>query len=52
MGEFATAVQTYFCDSIADAYPSMTWDTEYVIGGTPVDIVGRNSGQLFLVELE
>jgi len=52
MGEFATAVQDHICSSLNEKYTRQTWETEYNIAGTPVDIVGSNSNQLYLVELE
>ena len=52
MGEFATAVQEHICSSLNEKYTRQIWETEYNIAGTPVDIVGSNSNQLYLVELE
>ncbi|MFO7832523.1 MAG: hypothetical protein R6V31_00320 [Halohasta sp.] len=52
MGEFATTVQTYLCDSLAAAYPRVDWETEYRIDGTPVDVAGVGDTHLYLIELE
>jgi len=52
MGEFATAVQEHLCSSLNKEYTNQTWETEYKIAGTPVDIAGSNNNQLYLIELE
>jgi hypothetical protein len=52
VGELATAVQTHIRDALAERRPSVTWETEYRVAGTPVDIAGRRDGQRYLVELE
>ena len=52
MGEFAQTVQNYLCESLAEHYPTATWESEFSISGTPVDIGGRNVDHLYLVELE
>lgn len=52
MGEFATTVQEYLCASLAENYPSKSWTSEFSVGGTPVDIGGKMSNQLYLIELE
>lgn len=52
MGELATAVQTHICEALAERRPSVTWETEHRVAGTPVDIAGRRGGQQYLVELE
>lgn len=52
MGQFAQTVQNYLCESLAEHYPSGTWESEFNISGTPVDVGGRNVDRLYLVELE
>ncbi len=52
MGEFATAVQNYLCNSLAEEYPTIDWITEYPVAGTPVDTSGCDNNQLYLIELE
>lgn len=52
MGEFAQTVQNHLCESLAEHYPTGTWESEFSISGTPVDIGGENVDQLYLVELE
>jgi hypothetical protein len=52
VGELATAVQTYLRDALAERRPSVTWETEYRVAGTPVDGAGRRDGRQYLVELE
>ena len=52
MGELATAVQTYFRERLAESCPSVTWETEYQVAGTPVDVAGFAGQRRYLVELE
>lgn len=52
MGEFATTVQDYLCDSLTAAYPAVDWETEYRIAGTPVDVAGVGDSHRYLIELE
>jgi len=52
VGEFATTVQSYLRDALAERRLSATWHTEYRIAGTPVDIAGIGEERLHLVELE
>lgn len=51
MGETATRVQEYVRDALAERLDGR-WETEYDVGGTPVDVAGRSGGHLLLVELE
>lgn len=52
MGEFASEVQAYLCDRLAELYPEQNWDTEHYVAGTPVDIAGIDEASQILVELE
>lgn len=52
MGKFANAVQNHLCESLAEYYPTGSWESEFSISGTPVDICGRKVNHLYLVELE
>lgn len=52
MGEFAEAVQSHLCTALAENFSSVNWQTEYEIGGTPVDIGGSTEKGLCLLELE
>lgn len=52
MGKFATAVQHYICEALSEIYQTGTWETEYDINGTPVDIGGNKDNHLYLFELE
>lgn len=40
MGEFAEDVQERLQQSLETHSPNLDWETEYMIGGTPVDIAG------------
>ena len=52
MGKFAKTVQNHLCDSLAEYYPTGSWNPEFSINGTPVDIGGREANRLYLIELE
>jgi len=52
VGEFATRVQRDLCERLAAASPAYDWETEVHVGNTPVDVVGRDSRTVVLVELE
>lgn len=52
MGEFAEVVQEYLHESLSQKHPSIDWDTEYDISGTPVDLPGKALGHIYLIELE
>jgi hypothetical protein len=52
MGEFATTVQTHLMEVLSGECPSLDWETEYRIEGTPVDVAGAGENTLYLVELE
>ncbi|WP_254863112.1 hypothetical protein [Halovivax gelatinilyticus] len=52
MGEFASKVQTYIYNRLSESNTSLSWQTEYDLAGTPVDIGGENDKLLVLLELE
>ena len=52
MGEFAEAVQDYMYNSLSGELPSLDWQTEYDVAGTPVDVIGKAEKKLHLIELE
>ncbi|QCJ47255.1 hypothetical protein [Haloprofundus sp. MHR1] len=52
MGKFAKSVQNYICESLTEHYPTGSWEPEFSISGTPVDIGGKKVDHLYLVELE
>lgn len=52
MGKFAKAVQNHLCESLIKYYPTGSWEPEFNIGGTPVDIGGMKDNHLYLIELE
>lgn len=52
MGRFARTVQESICDALKAAHPERTWQTEYRLAGTPVDVAGVGENSLVLVELE
>lgn len=45
MGAFATTVQEYLRDRLEATAPALTWETEYRIAGTPVDVAGTGDPQ-------
>ncbi|WP_053947701.1 hypothetical protein [Halolamina sediminis] len=52
MGSFADDVGAYLRRELSARRPTVPWETEYRIGGTPVDLGGRTGERLVLVELE
>lgn len=52
MGEHASLVQSRLRDRLADSRGGFDWQTEYDLGGTPVDVAGIAPHALVLVELE
>ncbi len=42
MGAFATTVQEYLRDRLEATAPALTWESEYRIAGTPVDVAGTS----------
>jgi len=52
MGEFAAAAQERIHEGLADRHPRFAWETEFDVGGTPVDVAGRVEDSLVAVELE
>lgn len=52
MGRFATTVQEYLHNQLADQHPAFDWETEHTIAGTPVDVSGKCGSKLYLLELE
>lgn len=52
MGENAERAQTYLAEGLSERVPEVDWETEYGVGGTPVDVGGRTEDGLVLVELE
>lgn len=52
MGELATTVQAHLHRGLAETCPSVAWETEYRVAGTPVDIAGIAGQRGYLVELE
>lgn len=52
MGEFATDVQSWLCDSLTELQPQFGWRTEHRIASTPVDVAGHATDHIVLVELE
>jgi hypothetical protein len=52
MGAFADDVQVSLCRKLSARRPGRSWETEYRVGGTPVDVVGVDADDLVLVELE
>ena len=52
MGAFADEVVAHLRDRLADRCPAFSWETEYRVGGTPADVVGRADDRLVAVELE
>lgn len=51
MGETATRVQQRLRSILAERLDGR-WQTEFDVGGTPVDVAGRSDDRLVLVELE
>ena len=53
MGRNAERVQEYLLAVLAERIPDAEWETEYRVGGTPVDVGGvTEAGELCVVELE
>ena len=52
MGKSASEVQAYICSRLDETHPGLSWQTEYQIAGTPIDIAGVNDELLVLLELE
>lgn len=52
MGEFAEDVQERLQQSLETHSPNLDWETEYMIGGTPVDIAGVEKERVVVIELE
>lgn len=52
MGAFADDVQAYLRRELRGHRPALSWQTEYRVGGTPVDVVGVAENGLVLLELE
>jgi hypothetical protein len=52
MGEHASQVQSWLRERLAVLQCSLDWQTEYTLGGTPVDVAGIGPDTLVLVEVE
>lgn len=53
VGQNAERVQERLAACLAERIPDRIWETEYRVGGTPVDVAGTtDSDGLYLVELE
>ena len=53
MGRNAERVQECLLAVLAERIPDIEWETEYRVGGTPVDVGGvTEAGELCVVELE
>ncbi|WP_435116427.1 hypothetical protein [Halolamina sp. C58] len=52
MGSFADDVGAYLRRELSARRPAVPWETEYAVGGTPVDLGGAAGDRLVLVELE
>jgi len=52
MGEFANTVQEYLREELSNHWSTLSWEIEYQIAGTPVDVGGQGSEKLVLLELE
>ena len=52
MGSFAREIQRYLREQLAARRPETTWEVEYRVGGTPVDVGGHSAETLVLLELE
>lgn len=52
MGDFANDVTQRLMQLLSKDLSEFNWESEYRIGGKPVDIVGVKSAHYILVELE